>query len=221
VGGTPFEQALGAITSFDVLNVVPSLSLAAVGVAAYATVAALGVRLRTVAAGLAVVAVVAGLAWRRRRGLEATLLGVLTRVARATGRRLPRVRPPDRSPAAANRSAKVLTPPACGPAAKESTSWAPVRRPATHGLVVVAAVSMSVAAGAGHLPRVEERRVGVLTWTWSARRQSSQPTSTFGDAVGDTAGLPTGAGRSRSRHRRPGRQPDPSHRSPHYEEADQ
>jgi hypothetical protein len=60
VGGTPFERALGAITSFDVLNVVPSLSLAAVGVAAYATVTALGVRLRTVAAGLAVVAVVAG-----------------------------------------------------------------------------------------------------------------------------------------------------------------
>ena len=105
VGGTPFERALGAITSFDVLNVVPSLSLAAVGVAAYATVAALGVRLRTVAVGLAVVAVaaplVAGLAWRRRRALESTLVGVLTRVARAAGRHLPRVRPPDRSSVAA------------------------------------------------------------------------------------------------------------------------
>jgi hypothetical protein len=40
VGDTPFERALGAITSFDVLNVVASLSLASIGVAYHASVAA-------------------------------------------------------------------------------------------------------------------------------------------------------------------------------------
>jgi uncharacterized protein (TIRG00374 family) len=101
VGEPPFERALGAITSFDVLNVVPSLSLAAVGLAYYGSVAALGVRLRTVAVGLAAVVVlaplVAGFAWRRRRGVEAVLVRLLTPPARVVGRPLPRVEPPARA----------------------------------------------------------------------------------------------------------------------------
>jgi len=68
-----------------------------------------------------------------------------------------------RSPAAANRSATVRTSPASGPTAKERDIVAfgvgPGGEPATHGLVVVAAV----AALARRLQRVEERRVGVPT----------------------------------------------------------
>ncbi len=101
VGDAPFERALGAITSFDGLNVVPSLALSAVGLAYYASVAALGARLRSVAWGLAVVAVVAPvigvLGWRHRETLEALLVALLAPVARLVGRLLPRVSPPDRA----------------------------------------------------------------------------------------------------------------------------
>ncbi|WP_254839713.1 lysylphosphatidylglycerol synthase transmembrane domain-containing protein [Natronomonas marina] len=101
VSGAPFERALAAITSFDVVNVVPSLTLAAVGIGYYASVAVLGATLRTVAAGLATVAVVAplaaALAWRRRRGVERVLVGLLAPLARIGGRLLPRVAPPERA----------------------------------------------------------------------------------------------------------------------------
>lgn len=101
VAGVPFERALAAITSFDVLNVGPSLTLAAVGLAYYGSVAVLGATLRSVAVGLAVVAVLgpvaAAVAWRRRRTVETRLVGLLTPVARVGGRLLPRASPPERA----------------------------------------------------------------------------------------------------------------------------
>jgi len=101
VSGAPFERSLGAMTSFDVLNVVPSLSLATVGLGYYASVAVLGATLRSVAVGLAVVAVVAPAlaagAWRRRRGIEAALVAVLAPPLRVGGRLLPVVSPPERA----------------------------------------------------------------------------------------------------------------------------
>ena len=101
VSGTPFERSLGAMTSFDTVNVIPSLSLAAVGLGYYASVAVLGARLRSVAAGLAVVAVIApalaALTWRHRRGVETALVAVVTPPLRAVGRLLPVVSPPERA----------------------------------------------------------------------------------------------------------------------------
>ena len=101
VAGTPVERALAAVTSFDALNVPPSLTLAAVGVGYYAAVAALDATLRAVAAGLAVVAIAApplvALAWRRRESIERALVRAATPPARLAGRLLPRVDPPDRS----------------------------------------------------------------------------------------------------------------------------
>ena len=101
VSGTPFERSLGAMTSFDTVNVVPSLSLAAVGLGYYASVAVLGAELRSVAAGLAVVAVaapaLAALVWRHRRGVETALVAVVTPPLRVVGRLLPVVSPPERA----------------------------------------------------------------------------------------------------------------------------
>ena len=101
VSGTPFERSLGTMTSFDTVNVMPSLSLAAVGLGYYASVAVLGARLRSVAAGLAVVAVaapaLAALAWRYRRDVEVSLVALVAPPLRVGGRLLPVVSPPGRA----------------------------------------------------------------------------------------------------------------------------
>ncbi len=101
VSDASFERSLAAITSFDVLNVVPSLTLAVVGLGYYSAVTVLGARLRSLALAVAVAAValpVAGvLAWVYRDRLEAVAVRVITPAVRVGGRVLPRAAPPARA----------------------------------------------------------------------------------------------------------------------------
>ncbi|MFB6152172.1 MAG: YbhN family protein [Haloarculaceae archaeon] len=105
VADAEFERSLAAVASFDALNVVPSLSLAGVGLAYYASVAVLGERLRAVATGLAGLAVALPLAalllWRGRGGIERWLVGAVAAPLAIVGRVLPRVDPPDHETVAA------------------------------------------------------------------------------------------------------------------------
>jgi len=95
-----YENGLAAIASVDALNLVPSLSLAAVGVGYFAVTAALGQRLMVVA-GVVVALMLfipaAGYAvWRNRVRVEGLLADAVTPVARALARVLPSREPPGR-----------------------------------------------------------------------------------------------------------------------------
>jgi uncharacterized protein (TIRG00374 family) len=98
VSGAEFEDALAAVASFDTINVVPSLSFAAVGLAYYATVTTLGARFRLIGVGMGLFAALlaAGLlvGWRRRDAVEALLVRVAGPPIRLVGRVLPRFDPP-------------------------------------------------------------------------------------------------------------------------------
>ncbi len=100
VSGAPFERSMAAITSFDVINVIPSLTFAVVGLMYYSAVATLGTTVRWLAAGVVVLVVavpVAGVtAWRRRESVRAGVARVVTPPARAVARLLPRVTAPTR-----------------------------------------------------------------------------------------------------------------------------
>ncbi|MFB6353939.1 MAG: YbhN family protein [Halobacteriales archaeon] len=86
ITGTEYERALAAIASLDTLNFVPSISLALLGTAYYATQVTFTRRLRAatlVIVGLPVVILVVGyVLWRKRDPLADRLVGVLTPVAR-------------------------------------------------------------------------------------------------------------------------------------------
>lgn len=94
-----FERALAAVTSFDAINVVPSLSFAALGLAYYGTVATLGSRFQLVGAAVVALAValvgVVYLGWRHRAGVEAALARLVVPPATLVGRLVPRFEPPD------------------------------------------------------------------------------------------------------------------------------
>jgi len=98
VSDADFERALAAVASFDTINVVPSLSFAAVGLAYYASVATLGTRFRLIGAGIGGLALVliAGLyvGWNHRAAAEALLAQIVVPPARAVGRIVPRFDPP-------------------------------------------------------------------------------------------------------------------------------
>lgn len=90
--GTDYEVNLAAVASHDAINVVPSVFLAAVGAAYYATVSTIDPDLRLLFMGVVAVAVslpaLVAVAWSRRLaikravfGLVARLLGVADRVA--------------------------------------------------------------------------------------------------------------------------------------------
>jgi len=100
VSGAPFERSMAAITSFDVINVVPSLTLAVVGLLYYSAVATLGTTVRWLAAGVVVlvvvVPVVAVAGWRRREAVQRGVARIVTPPARLVGRLLPRVTAPTR-----------------------------------------------------------------------------------------------------------------------------
>jgi len=102
VADVSFERSLAAVTSFDTINVVPSLSLAGVGLAAYAAVGTLDARLRLLLGGVLVAAaafvLALALAWRYGDAIEGGLVRVLDPVARAVGRTVPFL---DRPPGAA------------------------------------------------------------------------------------------------------------------------
>ena len=93
-----YETGLAAIASVDALNLVPSVSLALVGIAYFAGQATFDRDLRV--ATLAVVAIAVGaptaayLGWRRRDRLETWLVARLTPTLRWLAGRLPRVADP-------------------------------------------------------------------------------------------------------------------------------
>jgi uncharacterized protein (TIRG00374 family) len=97
---TPYENALAAIASADSINFVPSTALALIGVTYYSVAAAAGDELRLATAAVVVLAVgipVAGyLGWRNRKRVEAGIARTLTPVARAIGKRVPRLSAPTR-----------------------------------------------------------------------------------------------------------------------------
>ncbi len=96
-----YENGLAAIASVDALNLVPSLSLAALGIAYFAVTAALGRQLLVaggVVAALIVLVPVAGYAvWRNRVRVEGLLASAVTPVVRAIARPVPGREPPDRA----------------------------------------------------------------------------------------------------------------------------
>lgn len=98
VSEAPYERSLAAMTSFDVVNVVPSITLAVLGLGYYSAVTVLGSRLRSVAVGVAVAAValpaLGALVWRHRRQVEGAAVRVLAPAVRAGGRVLPCTAPP-------------------------------------------------------------------------------------------------------------------------------
>lgn len=100
VTDTEYGTGLAAIASVDTLNFVPSISLALVGVAYFASTTTLGDRLETAAAVVVVLAVVVvgGLvvAWRNHERLERGVVNVFARVAAWAGGRIPRVSDPGR-----------------------------------------------------------------------------------------------------------------------------
>ncbi len=92
VADARYETGLAAVASVDVLNVVPSLSLAFLGVGHYATTAAVGERLEAAvlsAAALGVgVTLVATVVWRRRHAIADRLPAVVApRLGRLGGKR--------------------------------------------------------------------------------------------------------------------------------------
>ncbi|MFT4883638.1 MAG: hypothetical protein ACI8U4_001147 [Natronomonas sp.] len=98
---TAYENALAAIASADSINFVPSTALALIGVTYYSVAAAAGDELRVATAAVALLAVgmpIAGvLAWRNRERLEAGIGRTLTPIAKAVGRRVPRLSAPTRN----------------------------------------------------------------------------------------------------------------------------
>ncbi|MFB6121769.1 MAG: YbhN family protein [Halobacteriaceae archaeon] len=98
VSGADYERALAAVASFDTINVVPSLSFAAVGLAYYASVSTLGTRFRLIGVGIALFALVLASAlyvgWHHREVAEALLARLVAVPTRALGRVIPRFDPP-------------------------------------------------------------------------------------------------------------------------------
>ena len=99
VADTEYENGLAAIASVDTLNFVPSVSLALVGAAYFATETTFGARLRfatgVVVALALVVPVAAYLGWRNRYALEERVVGVFVPLVRRVADVLPVISPPD------------------------------------------------------------------------------------------------------------------------------
>lgn len=111
VGKVDIEEGFAAIASFDAINVVPSLSLAAIGLTYYASVTTLGSRFRLIGTGMLVIGVallmVLVLLWRRRNVVEVTIRRIVGPPLRGLGRLVPRIDPPDEAAVAKRVSAFV------------------------------------------------------------------------------------------------------------------
>lgn len=96
---TEYERNLAAVASLDAINVVPSLTFAAVGVSYYVATTTIGPRLEYLFAGVLLAAIgfpaASVVAWRHRRGLERRVAGAATVVFRHVAPVLPRVDPAD------------------------------------------------------------------------------------------------------------------------------
>ncbi|ESP87332.1 lysylphosphatidylglycerol synthase transmembrane domain-containing protein [Candidatus Halobonum tyrrellensis] len=99
VADTEYERGLAAIASVDTLNFVPSVTLALVGAAYFATETTFGRQLRVATGVLVVLAVVVPVAiyygWRNRYELERWVVSTVTPAVRRIGRLVPGVSPPD------------------------------------------------------------------------------------------------------------------------------
>jgi uncharacterized protein (TIRG00374 family) len=97
---TEYGTGLAAIASVDTLNFVPSISLALVGAAYFATEVTFGQNLRIATAGVVVLALavpaLALLLWRNRERVEASAVGLFYRAGSWVGRHVPGVSPPER-----------------------------------------------------------------------------------------------------------------------------
>ncbi len=95
---TDYEVGLASVASLDAINVVPSLSFAALGATYYVGVVAVGDRLGylpvAVVALALVVPVVAVLVWRQRRTVERYVGAALARLWRGVATLVPRLSPP-------------------------------------------------------------------------------------------------------------------------------
>ncbi|WP_284013025.1 lysylphosphatidylglycerol synthase transmembrane domain-containing protein [Halobaculum litoreum] len=93
VADTEYERGLAAIASVDTLNFVPSVSLALVGAAYFATETTFGTRLRFATGVVAALALVVPgavyLGWRNRYALEDRVVGALVPVIQRVARLLP------------------------------------------------------------------------------------------------------------------------------------
>jgi len=96
--GDEYESGLAAIASVDALNLLPSVTLAALGLAYFGATAAIGRQLIVAAGaigGFAVVIAGGGwLVWRHRERVETAVAGVVTPVARAVAMAVPGRRRP-------------------------------------------------------------------------------------------------------------------------------
>ena len=93
VADTEYERGLAAIASVDSLNFVPSITLALLGAAFYATQTSFGRRLRIATAAIVVlslaVPVVAFFGWRKRTAIRRTIASVLAPVLQRVTRFIP------------------------------------------------------------------------------------------------------------------------------------
>ncbi|WP_227377744.1 lysylphosphatidylglycerol synthase transmembrane domain-containing protein [Haladaptatus halobius] len=101
VAETEYERGLAAIASVDTINFLPSITLALIGAAYFATEITFSQRLR-VATGLvvglaAVVPALIYLGWRNRDAVEQRLESVLTPLVQRLTKVLPGISPPDDS----------------------------------------------------------------------------------------------------------------------------
>lgn len=98
---TDYEVGLASIASLDAINVVPSLSFAVVGGAYFLSTTNLSLNLGMVPTSVlwavAVLAVVAVLAWWFRERVRRHVGGAVYHVVRAVTKRVPRVTPPSRA----------------------------------------------------------------------------------------------------------------------------
>jgi uncharacterized protein (TIRG00374 family) len=97
---TEYGTGLAAIASVDTLNFVPSISLALIGAAYFATEVTFGQNLQLATAGVVALALavpVGGfMLWRHRDRVETAAVGVFHRVGGWVGRHVPGVSEPDR-----------------------------------------------------------------------------------------------------------------------------
>lgn len=97
---TEYGTGLAAIASVDTLNFVPSISLALIGAAYFATEVTFGQNLQIATGAVVLLALavpVAGVVlWRKRERVESSAVGLLYRVCKSVGRHVPGVSAPAR-----------------------------------------------------------------------------------------------------------------------------
>lgn len=98
---TEYETGLAAIASVDAIHFVPSISLAAIGIASFAATAAFTAELQAAAAAVAALVIIIPLlgtaVWRYRVRVEALITSIITPMIGIVARIVPNREPPERS----------------------------------------------------------------------------------------------------------------------------